>query len=116
MAKGKGEQTNPDEPSGLLAELQSLRGDTEGLAVEELDGIVLWYAVVALAKSGASIQLGVTKDGQSWACQLWEGKFPLKDYFTSTQALNKHLAAIVRVRYKKGLPSEVEERVREYGW
>lgn len=104
------------EPTGLLAELAKLRGGSIGLVVEELDGLVLWYAVVALARTNASLQIGLTKDGQSWSVQLWDGQFPIKDYFASTQALNKHLAAIVRVRYGSGLEGEIEERVRGYGW
>lgn len=116
MAKSKAQQTVPGEPKGLLAELAGLRGGTTGLQVEELDGVVLWYAVVALARSHASLQIGLTKDGQSWSTQLWDGQYPIKDYFTTTEALNKHLAAVVRVRFRTDLPPEVEERVRSYGW
>lgn len=112
-------RTNKPEDAGqssLLGELTRMRGGAEGLDVTLLDPVMLWYAVVALTGSGASFQLGLTKDKASWSCQLWEGQYPVKDYFSDTAQLNKHLAALVRLGWKKGLPDDVEALVREYGW
>jgi hypothetical protein len=116
VAKGKAQPPVPGDSEGLMAQLARLRGAQGGINPEEIDGVILWYAVVALARSRTSLQIGLTKDGSSWATQLWQGQFPVKDYFTTTQALNKHLAALVRLGWRTGLPPDVEERVREYGW
>lgn len=116
MAKAKSGEAASNEPHGLLGELARLRGNTAGIDPREIDGVMLWYAVVALAQSSTSIQIGLTKDKSSWATQLWQGQYPVKDYFSTTEALNKHLAALVRLGWKVGLPAEVEDRVRGYGW
>lgn len=111
----KGKKSQP-EPSGLAGELGKLSGRESGLDVAALDGVLLWYAVMGLAKRGASLQVGVTKDGGSWATQVWEGQFPLKDYFGDTPSFNRHLAALVRVCWKKDVSADIEERIQSYGY
>ncbi len=102
--------------TGLGSELAALSGRASGLDVSALDGVLLWYAVMGLAKRGASFQIGVTKDRGSWATQVWEGQFPIKDYFNSTESLNHHLAALARVCWKKDVSADVEERIQSYGY
>lgn len=114
---GKRKDANEQAPqSSLVGALNELRGSQGTLVVEGLDHAMLWYAVVGLARSGASIQIGLTKNRDSWACQMWEGSFPVKDYFSTTEALNKHLAALVRLTWRKELPGDVNEAVMMYGW
>jgi len=108
----------PDTPvqSDFLKRLREMQGSSSGLLLGELDATLLWASVVALAERRASITLGVTKDGTQWVCQLWDGQAPLKDYFGSTQALNNHLAALLRANYGKNTTPELEEILRSYGW
>jgi hypothetical protein len=103
-------------PTGFLGRLQELRGAQGGLDIGALDATVLWAVTVALAQRRASITLGVTKDGAQWVCQLWDGQAPIKDYFSSTDSLNKHLAAILRAHYGRETTPELEEVIRQYGW
>jgi len=102
--------------SDYLARLAALKGGSGGLDVDALDGTILWLATVALARRRASISLGVTKDGGSWVCQLWDGSFPVKDYFRDTGELNRHLAALVRADAGKDVSPEVDQILQAYGW
>lgn len=108
----------PDVPrtSDFTARLAALKGGTGGLDVDAIDATVLYLATVALAGRRASISIGVTKDGGSWVCQLWDGQFPVKDYFRDTQDLNRHLAAVVRATYGSEVSPEVNQILEAYGW
>ena len=116
MSKRQDRPTPVNPQASLVGALNELRGNVTALEVTAIDATMLWYAVTGLAGAGASIQIGLTKNRDSWACQMWEGQFPVKDYFSSTDALNKHLAALVRLTWRQRLPPEVEALVREYGW
>lgn len=116
MSKRQDKQATDAPQASLVGALNELRGGAGSLEVTGVDGVMLWYAVTGLAGAGASIQIGLTKNRDSWACQMWEGQFPVKDYFSTTEALNKHLAALVRLTWRQRLPQDVEEAVRGYGW
>lgn len=81
-----------------------------------VDASLLWAVVILLASRKASIQIGVVRDGGAWAVQYWDGNYPVKEYFNSTDELNRSWAALLRAGYKNNLPPELEELVREYGW
>lgn len=116
MAKKKEVQNaRPDEGS-LAAELATLRGNNGSLDIDALDPTILWLATTALARRRASISLGVTKDGGSWSLQLWDGSYPVKEYFRDTSELNRMLAALVRASYKNNVEPEVEQILQSYGW
>ena len=100
----------------FLEKYQAMSGDVGGVDVTGIDPVVLYHAVVFMASNQASIQIGVTKDGNQWAVQLWDGKFPVKDYHSSTEKLNKALAALVRAGYGKRVDPDLEERLQSYGW
>lgn len=110
VAHGKPEQDS------LAAKLANLRGGTSTLNIESLDATILWLAVTALAGRQASLSLGVTKDGGSWVCQLWDGSFPVKDYYRDTDELNRGLAALVRAANGNNVSPEVEQILQGYGW
>lgn len=114
-AKKDKNDARPDEGS-IAGKLATLRGRSSGLNIDELDGTVLWLATTELARRGASITLGTTQDKQSWVCQLWDGKFPVKDYFRDTGELNRHLAALVRAARGNEVSQEVDQILQGYGW
>lgn len=115
MAK-KTERPASTEPQGLFAELAALQGNAAGLNAESLDARLLWKVVQILALRGASIQIGTTRDRSAWSVQYWDGQYPVKNFFQTTDALNTSLAALVRADGKKELSEEWEEIVRSYGW
>lgn len=102
--------------SDFANRLAALKGGSTGLDIDALDATVLWLATTALARRRASISLGVTKDGGSWVCQLWDGSYPVKDYFRDTGELNRHLAALVRADAGTNVSPEVEQILQAYGW
>ena len=116
MSKKKEVQSGRPEPDSLASKLAALRGSGGGLNIDELDGTVLWLAVTALARRRASLSLGVTKDGGSWVCQLWDGSYPVKDYYRDTSELNRGLAGLVRASEGNSVSPEVEEILQGYGW
>lgn len=111
-------QVNKDSKGGspLAASLRALQGTESTLDYEGLDSRLLYAATVALAQRSASITIGTTLAGDSWVVQVWDGKYPIKDYYRSTEALNKHLAALCRVLYGREVSSEMEGLIREYGY
>lgn len=116
MTKKKEVQHGAPQPGSLAAKLAALKGGNLALDIDGLDGTVLWLAVNSLARRQASISIGVTKDGGSWAVQLWDGQFPVKDYYRDTADLNKALAALVRVYEGNEVSPEVEQILQAYGW
>lgn len=116
MAK-KTQVNSPGETSvSFLSELSTLTGKDTVLDIAAVDSVLLWAAIVGLAKRGASLQVGLTQDKSAWAIQAWDGKFPQKDYFRDTESLNRHLAALARVTWKREAPAQVEELIRTYGY
>jgi len=110
-----------DEPearqSGLFAERAALMGQTtQGVVAADLDARLLYWVVCVLAERHASIQIGVTKDGGSYAVQYWDGVLPIKEYFSSSEQLNTSWAGLLRAAYKRSAPPEIEEVIRSYGW
>lgn len=116
MAKKKEVSNGAPETSAFAARLAALKGGSTGLDIDAIDGTVLWLATTALARRRASISIGVTKDGGSWICQLWDGSYPVKDYFRDTGELNRHLAALVRADAGTNVTPEVEQILQAYGW
>lgn len=115
-SKPKQETPSQQADSGLSADLSALLGTETRIDLDSVDSVLLWAAIVGLAKRGASIQIGLTQAKDAWAIQLWDGKFPVKDYFRDTEALNRHLAALARVTWKREAPAQVEELIRSYGY
>lgn len=116
MVKKKDTASDRPEVGSVAARLAALKGSASGLDVDALDGTLLWLATTALARRRASITLGVTQDGGSWVCQLWDGKFPVKDYFRDTDDLNRHLAALIRASVGSEVSPEVEQILQGWGW
>lgn len=117
MPRKKLEERKGVPPSTSSAmELEALVRSEGNVDAWALDARVLYLAVVYAAAGGASITIGKTKDGSAWVCQLWDGDYPVKDYFRETALLNKHLAAVAKVYGKKGLSDTEEQVIREYGW
>jgi hypothetical protein len=116
MAKQQNHTQEAGTSSDLFAQLAALQGSVGKLDIAALDARVLWKVVQILATRSASIQLGVTRDGGAWAVQYWDGKFPVKQYYSDTQELNRSLAAIIRVDGGKQIDPEWDAIVREYGW
>lgn len=117
MVKQNGVVTNGEVSSSeLFAARNKLMGQGGGLRPEELDARLLWRVVCILAMRQASIQIGVTKDGGAWAVQYWDGKVPVKEYFRSTEELNRSFAALIRAADGRNISEEWEEIVRSYGW
>lgn len=102
--------------SGLFAARDQLMGNASGVEPAEVDAELLWYVVCTLAARKASIQIGVTKDGSSWSVQYWDGKVPVKEYFTSTAAMNRSWAALLRAAYKRDVSPELNKLIEAYGW
>lgn len=102
--------------SSLFADRARVTGQANGLDTSALDASLLFEVVQILAQRKASIQIGVTQDGTAWAIQYWDGKFPLKEYFRSTEELNRSWAALIRAAYGKNISPEWDEIVRSYGW
>jgi hypothetical protein len=116
MSKKKEVVNGSSGASDFTARLAALKGGSAGLDVDAIDATLLWLATTALARRRASITLGVTKDGGSWVCQLWDGSYPVKDYFRDTGELNRHLAALVRADAGNNVSPEVEEILQLWGW
>jgi len=113
--KGKG-TSEGGLASGLFQDRAKLMGSAGQVNADALDARLLWMVVGILASRCASIQLGVTRDGGAWAVQYWDGKLPVKEYFNSTDDLNRSFAALVRAAEGKGITPEWDEIVRGYGW
>jgi len=113
---GKGNPKGNADAPNIGAELAALTGRHNSLELGALDSRLLWLVVVALAERGANFTIGLTQAKDAWSVQIWEGKFPVKDYFRDTEALNRHLAALVRVCLKERVDAETEEVLRSYGY
>ena len=113
---GKNGTNGAGSSSGLTELLGEQSKVTEQLQYQVLDSRLLWGAVIILANRGASIQIGVTKDNSAWAVQFWDGKFPEKRYYKTTDELNHTLAAICRNGWHGTMPEMLETAIRENGW
>jgi len=103
--------------SSLFNERAALTGNSvSGIEPTGLDGRLLYWVVCLLATRRASIQIGVTKDGGSYAIQYWDGAVPIKEYFRNEEEVNSAWAALLRAAYKRSMSEEMEEVVRQYGW
>lgn len=116
MAKKQESTSAEGSSSELFQRLAALKNPAGGMDIEQLDARLLWKVTTILAKRGASIQVGVTRDNSAWAVQYWDGKFPVKDYYRSTDEFNRSMAALVRADGGRGLSPEWEAIVSEYGW
>jgi len=105
-----------DISGGLFRDRDDLLGKGRRIDPAELDPVLLWWVVLTLANRSASIQLGVTRDGGAWAVQYWDGKVPIKEYYNTTRELNWSFAGLLVAAFKKDLPAELIQVVREYGW
>lgn len=113
--------TKKKETEGSASDLFNARAamqghSPQGVQANELDARLLYWVVVLLATRRASIQIGVTKDGGSYAVQYWDGAVPIKEYFRSSEELNNSWAALLRAAYKRDAPDDMEEVIRAYGW
>jgi len=115
MAK-KDNTPEADTPSELFQTRAKLMGVSSSVDAGEVDALLLWHVLCVLAARKASIQIGVTQNGDSWAVQYWDGKVPVKEYFRSTKDMNWSWAALLRAAYKREAPPELEEILRAYGW
>jgi len=102
--------------SELFKARDALMGASSGIDAGEVDATLLWHVLFVLAGRKASIQIGVTQAGDSWAVQYWDGKVPVKEYFRSTSDMNRSWAALLRAAYRKDPPPELDQLLREYGW
>jgi len=102
--------------SELFADRNRLMGASSTIDAGEVDATLLWHVLFVLAGRKASIQIGVTKSGDSWSVQYWDGVAPVKEYFNSTREMNRSWAALLRAAYKRDAPPELDELLRMYGW
>nr|CRY95241.1 hypothetical protein [uncultured prokaryote] len=110
------DKTEPTGSSGLFAERDALQGRKQGVDAAAIDARLLYWVVMLLADRKASIQIGVTRDGGAWAVQYWDGKYPVKEYFSDEGELNRSWAALLRAGYGKDVAPEIDKVLREYGW
>lgn len=99
-----------------LKQLESMLGEGDALDVEALDARILWAVAVSLARHGCNFTLGCTRSQDAWVLQIWDGDYPVKKYFTTTEKLNWSLAGCVRAYEGADASTEVEALLTEYGW
>jgi len=112
MAGKKGSSQNG--VSSYAVVLAEMLGGSSSLDLTLVDASLLWMAMVASLKKGASLSLSLTKSQKGMIITLWDGQFPTKFYPEGDEEVNKHLAGIV-VAYCGGhVPAEWEAVIRQY--
>lgn len=116
MKKKENPTTEEGSPSELFTKLNHLTNSNGTVRGEDIDSRLLWMVVCILAARRASVQIGVTRDGSAWSVQYWDGKFPVKYYFNTTDELNRGFAALIRAAKGRDVDNELNEILMLYGW